>query len=64
MENRISSIGNRHDGKPRRIGEILAELMAFYEDRFSTVSIAVVQTPGVMEDQTCLFYPAELANVS
>ena len=64
MENCIFGIGNRHDGEPRRIGEILAELMAFYKDRFSTVSIAVVQTPAVMEDQSCLFYPAELASVS
>ncbi len=64
MENCISSISNRHDGKPRRIGEILMELMACYEDRFPTASIAVVQTPRLMEDQSCLFYPAELASVS
>jgi hypothetical protein len=64
MENRISSIENRHDGEPRRIGEILAELMTWYEDRFPTTSIAVVQTPAVTEDQSCLFYPAELASVS
>ena len=64
MENRISRIGNRHDDEPRRIGEILMELMACYEDRFPTASIAVVQTPAVREDQSCSFYPAELANVS
>jgi hypothetical protein len=64
MENRISSISNRHDGEPRRIGEILIELMSRYEDRFPTASIAAVPTPRLMEDQSCLFYPAELASVS
>jgi hypothetical protein len=38
--------------------------MARYQRRFLTASIAIVQTPVVMEDQSCLFYPTELASVS
>jgi hypothetical protein len=64
MENRVSSIENRRGGEPQRIGEVLAELMAQYERRFPVARIAVMQTPNVMEDQSCLFYPAELASVS
>jgi hypothetical protein len=64
MQNRNSSIGNRNHGEPRPIGEILAELMACYEHRFPTAGIAVAQTTAVMEDQSCLSYRAELANVS
>ena len=41
--------------------DILAELMARYETL--AASIAVVQAPVVMEDQSCSFYPAELASV-
>ena len=64
MQNRITSIENRRTGEPQRIGEILAELLGQYQRRFPAASIAVVQTPALMEDQSCLFYPAELANVS
>lgn len=64
MENRISNIENRRGGEPQRIGEIVAELMAQYERRFPAARIAVVQIPTVMEGQSCLFYPAELASVS
>ena len=64
MENRVISIDNRRGGEPKRIGEILAELMAQYQRHFLTTSIAVVQTPVVMEGQSCSFYPAELASVS
>ena len=64
MQNRITSIENRRGGEPQRIGEILAELMAQYQRRFPAASIAVVQTPAVMESRTCSSYPAELANVS
>ena len=64
MENRIPSIGGRRGGEPQRIGDILAELMARYENRFPAARIAVAQTPVVMEDQSCSFYPAELASVS
>ena len=63
MEIRIPSIEDRRRGEPQRIGDILAELMTRYERRFPT-SIVVAQTPTVMEDQSCLFYPAELASVS
>jgi len=62
MENRIFSYDNqRIGGEPQRIGDILAELMSRYENRFQAASI--VQTPSIMEDQSCLYYPAELANV-
>jgi hypothetical protein len=64
MEDRVSSIENRRGGGPQRIGEILAELMVQYQRRFLTTSIVVVQTPTVMEDQSCSFYPAELVSVS
>ena len=37
---------------------------AQYQDRFPAARIAVVQTPAVMEDQSCLFYPATTANAS
>jgi len=63
MENRIPSIEDRRSGEPQRIGDILAELMTRYERRFPA-RIAIAQTPTVMEDQSCLFYPAELASVS
>jgi hypothetical protein len=64
MENRVSTIKNRRGGEPQRIGDILAELLARYEDRCPAARIAVVQAPAVMEDQSCSFYPAELASVS
>ena len=65
MENRVSSIENRHvDGEPQRIGDILAELFARYENRVQAAGITAVQTPTVMEDPSCLFYPAELVSVS
>ena len=65
MENRIPSNENRRSGgEPQRIGDILVELMARYEGRFPAPKIAVVQAPVVMEDQSCSFYPAELASVS
>jgi hypothetical protein len=65
MQNRISNVDNRRGGEPQHIGEILTELFAQYQDRFPSARIAVVQTPAVTEDQSsCLFYPAELANVS
>ena len=60
MENRIPSIEDRHSGEPQRIGDILAELFARYENRFPAVSI----TQTVMEDQSCSYYPAELVSVS
>ena len=65
MDNHIPSIEDRRSGEPQRIGDILAELMARYENRFPAARTAVAhQTPAVMEDQSCLFYPAELASVS
>jgi len=64
MENRIPSFQNQRGGEPQRIGDILAELFAQYENRFPAASIAVTQTPTVMEDQSCLYYPAKLVNVS
>ena len=62
MQNRITRVENQRGGEPQRIGDILAELMV--QCRVPTVSIVAVQAPTVMEDQSCLFYPAELANVS
>ena len=59
-----SNTENRRGGEPQPIGEILAELLAQYEGRFPAANVAVVQTPAVTEDQSCLFYPAELASVS
>ena len=38
--------GNDRDRGPRPIGEVLAELLAHYEQRFPGVRIAVVQTPA------------------
>ena len=64
MESRILSMEDQRGGEPQRIGDILAELFARYENRFPTAQIAVSQTPVVMEDQSCSFYPAELASVS
>jgi hypothetical protein len=55
---------NRRGGEPQAIGDILAELLAQYEDRFPVARIAVVETSAVTEDQSCLFYPAAMANVS
>jgi hypothetical protein len=63
MQDRISNIEN-WGGEPHRIGEILAELLAQYEARFPTARIAVVETSAIMEDQSCLFCPAELASAS
>ena len=64
MQNRITRFQERRGGEPQRIGEILANLLAQYQDRFPGVRIAVVQTPAVMEDQSCLFYPAATASAS
>ena len=64
MENRIPNIEERRGDEPQRIGDILAELFARYENRIPAASIAVAQSPAVTEDQSCLFYPAELASVS
>ena len=63
MQNHIRNIEKRRGGEPCPIGEILAELLAQYEDRFPAARIAVVETPAVTEDQSCLFCPAELASV-
>ena len=66
MENQTPSLKDRRGGEPQRIGDILPELMTRYgyERRFPAAGIAVAQTPTVMEDQSCSFYPAELASVS
>jgi hypothetical protein len=64
MQNRITRFQERRDSEPQPIGEILAELLARYQSRFSDVRIAVVQTPAVMEDQSCLFCPAATASPS
>ena len=65
MENRIPNIEDRRGGEPQRIGDILAELMTRFERPFPAAGIAVAQQAlVVMEDQSCLFYPAELASVS
>jgi hypothetical protein len=64
MQNRITSIENRRGGEPQRIGEILAALLAQYEGRFPVARVAVIETPAVIEDQSCLFYPAETTSLS
>ena len=64
MQNRITRFQERRDGEPQPIGEILAELLDRYQSCFPGVRIAVVQTPAVMEDQSCLFYPAATASPS
>ncbi len=64
MQNRIAGIQERRGGTPQPIGEILAELLARYETRFTGAKIIVIETPGVTEDQTCLFYPAATASAS
>jgi hypothetical protein len=62
--NRISKFDGRRGGEPQPIGDVLAELLAQYEDRFPAARIAVVETAPVTEDPTCLFYPAASANAS
>ena len=64
MQNRIARVENQRGGEPQRIGDILAELMVQCERRVPAVSIVAVQAPTVMEDQSCLSYPAELVSVS
>jgi hypothetical protein len=64
MENRVTSIESRRGGQPQRIGEILAELLARYEGRFPAAKVAGIETPAVMEDASCLFYPARTMSVS
>ena len=64
MQNRNRNIEDRRGGQPRPIGEILAELLARYEDRFPAARIAVVETPAVREEHQCLSCRAELASVS
>jgi len=64
MQNRSTEFQERRDGEPQPIGEILAELLARYQSRFPGVRIAVVQTPLVMEDQSCSFYPAVATSAS
>jgi hypothetical protein len=58
------NIETRRGGEPQQIGAILAEFIAQYRVRFPQARIAVVNTPVVTEDQSCLFYPAELVSVS
>jgi hypothetical protein len=64
MHDRTNSTEDRRRGELHRIGEILAELLAQYQPHFPAAPIVVVQTPAVMEGQSCLFYPAEMANLS
>ena len=64
MQNRITRFQERRGGEPQPISEILAELLARYQSRFPGVGIAVVQTPAIMEDQSCSFYPAATASAS
>jgi hypothetical protein len=64
MDNRVASIEDRRGGQPQRIGDILAELLAGYESRFPTARFAVVETPAVMEDSSCLFYPEKVMSAS
>jgi hypothetical protein len=58
------NIENRRGGEPQRIGDVLAELLAQYQVRFPAAGIAVVETPAVMEDQSCLCSPAAAAGAS
>jgi hypothetical protein len=60
----VTNTENRRGGEPQRIGVILAELLDQYEGRFPESRITVIETPTVMEDQTCSFYPAEMASAS
>ncbi len=64
MQNRIARFEERRDGGPQPIGNIIAELLARYQSRFPGLRIAVVQTPAVMEDQSCLFYRADATSAS
>ncbi len=64
MQNRITRFQERRSGEPQPIGEIITELLARYQSRFPGVRVAVVQTPGVMEDQSCSFYPAAVTSAS
>ena len=64
MQNRITRFQEPRGGEPQPIGEIITELLARYQSRFPGVRIAVVQTPAVMEDQSCLFYPAVATSAS
>jgi hypothetical protein len=64
MKNRISQYEEPRGNGPQPIGEVLTELLARYEARFPDTRIAVIETPGVMEDQTCLFYPGASASAS
>ncbi|MGO9114752.1 MAG: hypothetical protein ACLP9L_36510 [Thermoguttaceae bacterium] len=65
MENCIPNNEDRRGSGPRRIGEILAELMARYESCFPAANIIVVQAPIAMGDETASsFCRAELAGVS
>jgi hypothetical protein len=64
MKNRITRFEERRGDGPQPIGEILAELLARYEARFPRTRIAVIETPGVMEDSSCLFYPGATASAS
>jgi hypothetical protein len=64
MQNRITRFQERRDSEPQPIGKILTELLARYQARFPGVRVAVEQTPAIMEDQSCLFYPAATASAS
>ncbi|MGA2618868.1 MAG: hypothetical protein ABSF26_14760 [Thermoguttaceae bacterium] len=54
-------VEDRRGGPPQQIGDILAELLARYQSRFPSPQI---EPPVVMEDQSCLFCPAEMASAS
>ena len=64
MAKRIINLEDRGGGQPQHIADVLADLFVQYEGCLPPARAETIETPAVMEDQSCLFYPAELASVS
>ncbi len=58
MQDYLYRLHQPHGGEPRRIGDILVELLAQYESRFPGAKITVIETPEALGAEPCVFHPA------
>jgi hypothetical protein len=57
MQDYLNRLGQPHGGQPRRIGDILVELLAHYESRFPGARITVIETPEALAAEPYVFQP-------
>jgi hypothetical protein len=46
-------------GQPRRIGDVLAELLSQYQSRFPNVGVAILEAPAIPAGRTGRSLPAQ-----